>query len=303
MVNKILHRKLLIAFIVMLLLSFIGFIWSLYSDIEDIIAAPSVLLLFSLLLNISSLAIRYKDVKWLRRSAKLSVYIFPFVALGTLLYSYIIGTNLLFWFFIGIGSVLLIFALVHLFIFSESSFLIAMVVFILILVISIYFKRNRWPLSGALMTNASCLICVGSFMFGIKSLFIAGRVSYFRNTGFFGSIIISMAYLGQLFKIQHWPLAGFITYVSFGGLIIGTLYVLLTLHTSGYIEWDSFLKKRFRNILIPWTFIFFMYISRYLVPELNTLIWTPDVTRKKISSYGFDMRNYSVEDKHGIKVE
>jgi hypothetical protein len=301
MENKFLHRKVMISSIVILILSIAGLIFAFNSVQEYVIATPVVLLLFSIFLIISSLAIRFEDVKWLNKSAKWAVYIFPVSAVGTMIYSLFYGTTLFFWVLIVIGSIMLILALIHLFLFSDSSFLPAMIVFILILLIGIYFKRNRWPLAGAIMTNASCLITIGSFMFGIKCLFIAGKAAYFRNTVFIGSIIISLAYLGQLFKIQHWPLGGFFTYAGFGGLILGTFFILVTLPTSGYIEWDSFLKKKFRNILIPWTFILIMYISRYLVPELNALIWTPDVNRKKMSNYGFTMKDYSVEEKNGIK--
>jgi hypothetical protein len=303
MENKLLQRNLLISSMVIIIISFLGLIFAISSEEEYVIATPAFLLLFSLFLLISSLAIRYKDVIWLTKSAKWSVYILPIYALGTMIFGYLNGTTLFFWLLIMIGAVVTILALLHLFIYSDSSFMPAMVVFILLLIVGIYFKRNRWPLASAIMINASCFISVGSFMFGIKCLFIAGRESYFRNTAFTGSIIISLAYLGQLFKIQHWPLGGFITIAGFGGLIIGTLYIMITLHTSGYIEWDSILKKKFRQILIPWAFIFILYISRYMVPELNSLIWTPDVTRKKLSNYGFTMKDYSVEEKNGIKNE
>jgi hypothetical protein len=301
--NKLLHKKILISSFVMLIISIAGLILGINSTEEYFIAAPGVLLIFSIFLIISSLAMKYNDVSWLTKLAKWSVYTLPVFAFGTVAFAYLNGTTFFFWLILIIGFILTIFALLHLFIYSDSSFVPAILVFILFLVVGIYFKRNHWPLAGALMTMASCFISIGSFMFGIKCFFDAGKVSYFRNAAFFGSIIISIAYLGQLFKIQHWPLGGPITYLGFGGLILGTLFVLLTLHTSGYVNWDSFYKKKFRQILIPWTFIFFMYISRYLVPELNTLIWTPDVTRKKMSNYGFTMKDYSIEEKNGIKNE
>ncbi|HUX96466.1 MAG TPA: hypothetical protein VMV47_12110 [Bacteroidales bacterium] len=308
MENKLLHKKILISFFVMLILSlillFTGLKLVINLEIEAVIAVPGVLLIFSILLIISSVAIRNNDVIWLRKCAKYSVYFLPIFAVGLMIYIYFDfdETTLLFWLLVIIVSILTIFAMLHLFIYSDSSFT-SMVVFILILVVGIYFKRNRWPFSAAIISNASFFISIGSFMFGVKCLFIAGRVTYFRNTAFFGSIIISLAYLGQLFKIQHWPLGGFFTIAGFGGLIFGTLYVLATLHTSGYVDWDSFYKKKIRQIIIPWAFIFVMYISRYLVPELNTLIWTPDDTRKKLSNYGFTMKDYSIEEKNGIKNE
>ena len=301
MENKLLHRNVLIAFIVLLLISTIGLIFTVNSEIEDAFAGPLVLLFFSILLLISSAAIRYNDVIWLRKSAKWSVYLLLVFPIGIMIYGFIYGTTVFFWMLIIVASFLTIFAMIHLFIYSDSSFLTAMVVFMLILVVSIYFKRNRWPLAGALMTNATCFISIGSFMYGIKCLFIAGKMPYFRYTTFLGSLIISFAYLGQLFKIQHWPLGGYFTFLGFGGLIFGTLYLLVTLHSSGYIDWDSFYRKKFRQILIPWTFIFIMYISRYMVPELNTLIWTPE--NNKNANYGFNLKDYSVEEKNGIKNE
>ena len=176
-----------------------------------------------------------------------------------------------------------------------------MILFIILIMTGLFMKRQHWPLAGMTITGFTLLLSAGCFMFGLRCLFLGGKMTYFRNVTFFGGIFTAIAFMGQLFKIQHWTGAGPLVITGFTGLILGSIYVLITLHSSGYIDWQPLHKKVLRKILIPWTFIFFMYISRYMVPELNTLIWTPDVTRKKLSSYGFMMKDYSVEEKNGIK--
>jgi hypothetical protein len=108
-----------------------------------------------------------------------------------------------------------------------------------------------------------------------------------------------------MFKLQHWPAAGYLLQIGLASLIIGTLYILLTLHSSGFIDWKKFHKKILGKILIPWTFIFIMYISRFMVPELYTLIWSPDsfITKKTEQPYGFDMKDYIINNKDLIKPE
>jgi hypothetical protein len=67
--NKLLHKKILISSFVMLIISIAGLILGINSTEEYFIAAPGVLLIFSIFLIISSLAMKYNDVSWLTKLA------------------------------------------------------------------------------------------------------------------------------------------------------------------------------------------------------------------------------------------
>src|SRR4030043_487292 len=153
-------------------------------------------------------------------------------------------------------------------------------------------STSGFPVGVIILIVFAMFISVGSFMFGIRCLFLAENITYFRNVSFWGGCVISIAFLGQLFKLQHWAGAGIFSIMCLIFLIIGTLYFLLTLHSSGFIDWKPFHKKILRRILIPWTFIFILYISRFMVPDLNHIIWSPDtfIINRTVPAYGFGMK-------------
>jgi hypothetical protein len=303
MEDKSLHRKILFSSLAGIILFTGLFVLGLNSNYEDVVVLPAVLIAFSLISILTSYAIKYQNKKWLRKSAKFSSFLLPvFIVPVVFIGYYNDGISNLLLAIIIISVILTFFTLINLFIYSDAPSLTGVILLILLFITGLFMKRQHWPLAGMTITVFTLLISAGSFMFGLRCLFLEGKMTYFRNVTFFGSIFMSIAFMGQLFKIQHWFGAGPLAIVGFAGLILGSIYVLITLHSSGYIDWQPLHKKVLRKILIPWTFIFFMYISRYMVPELNTLIWTPDVTRKKLSNYGFTMKDYSVEEKNGFKM-
>jgi hypothetical protein len=251
---------------------------------------------FSVLAVISSYAIKFQNKNRIVKSTKYSIFLLPVFVVIT---SFIPYENLLLYVMV-IGSVLLaIAALIYLFIYIDAKSLTGVIVLLILIVAGIFLKRNHIFYAGITLSVSTFLISAGSFIFGIRCLCLAEKNTYFRNMTFFGSCALSVAFLGQLFKLQHWIGAGVLISVGFTSLILGTLYILITLHSSGYIDWQPFYKRIFLKILIPWVFIFILYISRFMVPELNTLIWSPNPRKieKVISPYGFGMKDYSIEDK------
>lgn len=301
MEDKSLHRKIIISSIAGVILFSGLVVLGFSSNYEDAAVLPLVLAAFSLISIFTSLAIKYQYKLWLRKSAKFSSLLLPvFIIMAVLIGNNTDGISFFLWVLVIISIILTFFTLIYLFLYSDASSLTGVILLIMLILTGLFMKRQHWPLAGMTITIFTLLLSAGCFMFGLRCLFLGGKMHYFRNITFFGCIFISLAFMGQLFKIQHWPGAGPMVIAGFAGLILGTFYVLISLHSSGYIDWQPIHKKVLIKILIPWSFIFFMYISRYMVPELNTLIWTPDVTRKNLSSYGFDMKDYSVEEKNGI---
>jgi len=252
---------------------------------------------FSLLALTSSFAIKYQAKKWLINFARYSLYLLPVFSILTAFAPY---ESILFPVLMVVTVLMAVSALIFIYIYSSAESTAGVIALLIISIIGIFLKRNHIMFSGLILSTSISLISAGSFMFGIRCLYLSEKNNYFRNVTFIGSCILSVAFLGQLLKLQHWESAGLLLITGFSSLIIGTLYILITLHSSGYIDWQSSLKKVFIKIVIPWAFIFLLYISRFMVPELNELIFTPSPksTEVMISPYGFGMKDYAIKDKN-----
>ena len=100
--------------------------------------------------------------------------------------------------------------------------------------------------------------------------------------------------------MQHWPLGGILMYSSNILLPLATIVILLTLPSSGFIEWKSLHKRIMLRLLLPWTLIFFLFLLCYLLPEVDSIVWTRDVVQ---SSTGFDMPDYDIELKNDLEKQ
>ena len=305
--EKSLHRKILIGSFVGIFIITTGLISAIVTGAKDVSAGPLFIFLYTFPLSsiITLYAIKLKDKSWARRIAKYSLYALPVpVALVVFLTStsgFPVGVIILTVF----AMLFFLLTWIHIFVYADATSVSGVIIILTLLVAGIFMKRNHILYSGIIISLFSMFISVGSFMFGIRCLFLAENITYFRNVSFWGGCVISIAFLGQLFKLQHWGGAGIFSTIGLIFLIIGTLYFLLTLHSSGFIDWKPFHKKILRRILIPWTFIFILYISRYMVPELNTIIWSPDtfIINRTVPAYGFGMKDYTISNIDSIKQE
>jgi hypothetical protein len=304
--GKSLHRKILIVSIIGVLIFGTGLIACFVFKQGWLIVVPLVLTILPVSSLIALAAIKFQSKSWFRKTAKYSLFLFPFILAAIGYIMFLGGQNPL---LIGIlatfTTVISYLCLIHFFIYKDATSLSGFIIILIAIFLGIFLKRNHLMFAGITLSIFSMYMSVGSLMFGIRCLFISENIVYFRNVTFIGCCIISIAYLGQMFKLQHWPGAGIFLQIGLTSLIIVTLYILLTLHSSGFIDWKLFHKSILGKILIPWTFIFIMYISRFMVPELYTLIWSPDsfVTHKTEEPYGFNMKDYNIDNNDLIKPE
>lgn len=294
--DVMLHKKILKVSLLSILFLILLTAGGVFLNNDAMIALPGAFTWIAFAAIISTFSLKYKEIKWFKIITKYSLFVFPFL-LALCSYLALPGVFSVFLLIISLMLILVsLLVLIQLFLFAEASSLTGTIILMLLIVIGIIMKKYHWYLAGEFMTGSTTMLVMGSYMYAIRCLFMAGKMTYFRNITFFGSVIISMAFFGQMFKMQHWPGAGPLVIFGLASLILGTLYLLITLPSSGFIEWDSLHKKILRRILIPWTFIFLLYISRYMVPELNTLLWT-SVQKEEISTYGFEMKDYDINNR------
>jgi hypothetical protein len=294
-VKPLLHRIIVLISLIVILISIVAIIAGVIIDTFSTVVF-AFLLCFSLIAIISSYAIKYQDIKKVRIIARYSLYVLPAFIILTAFTPF---ESLFYPVLMFITVLLATAAMIYVFLYTSAESLSGVIILLIISIISIFLKRNHIFFSGVILSTSTMLISAGCFMFGIRCLNLSEKNKYFRNVTFIGCCILSVAFLGQLFKLQHWIGAGFLLAVGFSSLIIGTLYLLITLHSSGYIDWQPSFKGIFRKILIPWAFIFLLYISRFMVPELNALIFSPNpkLQELNISEYGFGMKDYTVGEK------
>jgi hypothetical protein len=70
--------------------------------------------------------------------------------------------------------------------------------------------------------------------------------------------------------------------------------VMIILPFSGYIDWSTVHKKILKRILVPWAFIFFIFLFKYLIPEGWNAFWG---TSQVKTLPGFGMVDYHVEER------
>jgi len=303
--EKKIHKLIVWISVVILVVSTLLFIYFARNTINDwIIIFSGVFAIYSTTALISTYAIKYQDKRWLRIAAKSSLLLLP-VLIGFIGWRVGDSGN------ISLIEVILLVVLtylmlIHVYLYTKPTALAGTIVLLCIMLLGMFLKRNHWFGASYAMTTGCGLLSIGSLMYAIRCLFLSENQAYFRNITFFGGIILSLSFMGSLFKLQHWPGAGPLLMTSLVLLILGTVFLLFTLHSSGIIEWSSVFKRIFVKILIPWAFIFFIYFSRFLIPDLYDLIWSPNAKRTESATTaitGFGMKDYEIEKKNGLDNE
>jgi len=265
---------------------------------EEVLISWGVFMIFPLISLLTSFSIYHNGKTYIRLLSKYIFYVYPVILFA----AFIVIISLTNTFSVVAVSVMLLFlttmALMHIFVFSDATNLTSTIGFICLIIVCIILKRFHLNYSGFFIAMVLAMFSMGCFIYGIRCLFLAEKNNYLKYVAFWGSFIITIFFMALLWKMQHWPLGNFLMYSSILLLPLATIIFLLTLPSSGFIEWKTLHKKILFRLLLPWTLIFLLFIIRYLLPEVDKIIWTKDVTRVRNS---FDMPDYTIELKNNLE--
>lgn len=167
-------------------------------------------------------------------------------------------------------------------------------VFLLLIVIAIVFRSQRWPMTGIFFglgfTGLGCFSLFSSAIFYKKY----NHIPFLKYIGFSSSIILSIVSLGLLWKNMHWPLAGIILNSGLVVFIPFLFAFIFTLPGSNYVNWDK--SERivfFRAVIIPMAFLYILCVLMFVFPDL----WT-SLTRLPLTP--FRMTDLDLLNKPGL---
>jgi hypothetical protein len=166
--------------------------------------------------------------------------------------------------------------------------------FLSVFITAIYFKNNRWPLSGFLFATGFS----GIILFSIYSAYFFWKrynhIKFLKYIGFSSSIVLVIASIGILWKMNHWPMAGI--FLNTGMIVfIPFLFVFVfALPSSDYIKWSKTDRTVFfRSVIIPMVFVYIMCMLMFVLNDL----WI-SLTRSPLTPFG--MHSIDLFPKPGI---
>lgn len=287
------YRKVIIVFSVLAGIAFLSSILAMILD-EDWFYGISVAFMglpFAILGSILSTKIEVKDRMvrklWLMLLILILIIIpsailniFPLIALPTILMLLLLG------------------ALLFLTDKRQTTKLLAL---ILLLITGFVLKRFHLPLAGTVIAFSLGIMASGSFLLGMKTLVTLKGNLYLRILGPLCSLLVAIGSMAIMFKYMHWPGGGILSYMTAVPVLVTTLFVLITLPGSGFINWKKEQKHILtRKILIPWVFILTFMALRTLLPmPVQKRIFEQDVTALE----PFRMSPYEIEMKDGMEED
>jgi hypothetical protein len=170
-------------------------------------------------------------------------------------------------------------------------------ILIALIIVGFSFKRFHLPGSGLILVSAGGTLAAGSFLFSIRLLLTVKKNPYLKWIGFISSLLICIATLSVIFKYQHWVGTGILIQASLIPIILLTIIVLLTLPSSGFIQWSTEHKHILtRRLLIPWVyFLILISLNLLLPPAISRNIFEDEI--RKVEP--FEMRDYPIHPETG----
>ena len=163
-------------------------------------------------------------------------------------------------------------------------------VFLLLIVIAIIFKGQRWPITGILYTFGFTGLACTSFYSSAVFLKRYNQNTFLKYIGFSSSIILSIVSLGLLWKSMYWPGANIILNVGLIVFIPFLFAFIFTLPGSNYINWSKFERiVFFRAIIIPMSFVYILCVLMFVFPDLYRLMTRLPLT--PFNMFEFDLLN------------
>jgi hypothetical protein len=277
-----------------------------YSDI----AVP--LLIISGLNLIAFFSLKYAERKWLRITARFSIYAVLIIFLAYFLLneytnSYPTGTpfkiTLIILFAISI-SISCLFALIYIFFIKDMGETRWVLGLLLLLVLSLVLERFLYNNNklGQFLFTAFMMITIltgcGIYLYGVRCLFQVEKNSYLKIISFLACLLIAFGSI-VFAAIMSSENVYMLELIYFIPAVLLTLITLLSLPVSGYINWTSLHKKILKKIMISWIFFFMIFSVRYVFPEYFKIIEPKD----EKALYQFDMNNYELQNKNGLEPE
>jgi hypothetical protein len=100
------------------------------------------------------------------------------------------------------------------------------VISVIVLIIGIIFKKSHWPGASVIMSVSALAL----FVFFITYLFIgikALSTGIEKASGISAGVAMCLALAAFLFKVQHWPGAGVLIFVSLLALIVTGIILII----------------------------------------------------------------------------
>ncbi|MCX6328437.1 MAG: hypothetical protein NTZ85_02830 [Bacteroidia bacterium] len=293
------HKRIIIISLAIIILTTIGgIIGLLFSEhsINEIVAFYSIIVGFSLLAIVTSFAFIHEEKTWIKKTAKYAYISFPvliIVLIAAFIFDYSVLADIVGLILIIVSTLLTI----DIFVYKDAKAFTLLIILVSLDIISLVIKRYPILFIGLIISLCNYLLSAGIFIYGIRCLYLAGKNKYLKYVTFIFSCVVASSCLSLLYKTQHWPGGNILLYTGQISLVLVTLFVLLTLTSSGFIDWQPLHKKILMRLLVPWTLLFFLFILRFLLPEVNRIIWSPD---KSVNQYGFYMKDYDPVIKNGL---
>jgi hypothetical protein len=301
--DKSIHRRILLVSMIsigLIIVSSISIPIFLKYAFGNILPFSLMLMIFPSAAILVSFLIVGKVKPWIFKAAKYSTYFYPVIVVPLLGLGFLINMTVPAVIIVIAIILTTLLAVIHIFIFSDPGALKSTAIFIVLMLVAIMLKRFQVPFSGTVLTITIGLFGLGSYMYGIRCLFLSDKNRFLKYVSFLGSCLITIFIMGILWKFQHWPGGNSIVSSSHISLVIGTLIVLLTLPSSGYLDWTLLHKQILKRLILPWIFIFTLFIIRYLLPSVDDILWRKDV--RKVTG-GFGMTDYKIELKNNLEQE
>jgi hypothetical protein len=298
--QKTLHKRIMIiSLLVIVLMTITGMLLFLFSNLDkgDIVAIYILAVVFSLLSIFTSYALIKEEMIWIRKTAKYTYKLFPLLLIGLMIVIILTGNGFVMIITASIFILLSVFFLLHIFIFSDATSIKASAIFVALILVAIVLKRYHIMFAGAILSIVLLLFSLGSYIYGIRCLYLAEKNSFLKYVSFLFSCVLPFSWLGLLIKLQHWPGGDIILRTGEISLVLITIFVLLVLPSTGFIDWLPLHKKILKRLLLPWVLVFFLFLVRYLSPEANKLLWNSD---RNVTLYGFEMKDYEPEIRNGL---
>lgn len=297
--DRTLHKKLGIISIILFILGLSSFVFFIVTNTYEILAPFIFFVVFSFITFSSSFLIISENKLWVKNLDKYYWFAYPILLLSIILMMNL--NNVLLEIFIALILLVIIFpAIAKLFLLNKSSSSKTTIMLLVLIVLCIIYRRYRLPYSPIPLTLSIIWFALGIYMFGIRSLYIIKNNRYLINLSFSVCLLVTLAFLGLLFKLMHWPISGLLLLTSTALMLGVTLIVLFTIPNSNYVDWSVFHKKILRKLLYPWIFVFLLFLFKFLVPELWVKIFPSERVKHKVEA-GFNMVDYPIENKNGLE--